>query len=483
MSSHVPKFRSLYASLGVQLTATREEIRRVYKDRAVRMHPDKVPFEQRAAATFAFQALHDAYEYCLSKVGTNYAKPTVEDEEEEGASGATNDGEEAFWCVRDDVPSEYAAAAGGTGYWKEGDSEAPAAWMNWVKACAKAERNERVKKTRFERLWLRTEYLDAYKAFEAWRQKVEDAERVESQAWEMLHAPIQTARNQRGATAHTINPQRISPNINDELCISGDVGNVDNTALAIDDGYDSGTEEKAFWTAYLEESKQNALYLNVEDDHRATPGLCKAYRPSTHRPVTAKKRLEVFMKQVVAIEARGYRCLKDARYHSTHIKERKANQRKLEAAAADEAREPERKKEERVKKRVEYLYGRAKELGPGKFDVRKHPGVRTPALFDDVDVDWREKVEIEGGVEEKGKVEGGEEEMKEVEGFVMLDDEAYFSDEGEGALVRTGEVDVEDEDDGFMVVSTEVRKDDEAVGRGRWGLGAVWGAASSLLGH
>jgi hypothetical protein len=134
MSSHVPNFQSLYVGLGVQLTATREEIRKAYKDRAVRMHPDKVPFEQRAAATFAFQALHDAYEYCLSKVGTNYAKPTVEDEEEEGASGATNDGEEAFWCVRDDVPSEYAAAAGGTGYWKEGDSEAPAAWMNWVKA-------------------------------------------------------------------------------------------------------------------------------------------------------------------------------------------------------------------------------------------------------------------------------------------------------------------------------------------------------------
>jgi hypothetical protein len=80
-----------------------------------------------------------------------------------------------------------------------------------------SEKNERVKKTRFERLWLRTEYLDAYKAFEAWRQKVEDAERVESQAWEMLHAPIQTARNQRGAIAHTINPQHISPNINDGL--------------------------------------------------------------------------------------------------------------------------------------------------------------------------------------------------------------------------------------------------------------------------
>jgi hypothetical protein len=157
------------------------------------------------------------------------------------------------------------------------------------------------------------------------------------------------------------------------------------------------------------------------------------------------------MNQVAVIEARGYRTLKNAHRHSTHIKERKANQRKLEAAAAHEGKEPERKEEERVKKRVEYLYGRAKELGPGKFDIRKHPGVRTPALFDDVDVDWREKVEVEGVAEEKGKVEGAEEVVKEVEGFVMLDDEAYFSGAEEGALVRTGDVDVENEDDGFMV--------------------------------
>ena len=53
---------------------------------------------------------------------------------------------------------------------------------------------------------------------------------------------------------------------------------------------------------------------------------------------------------------------------------------------------PERKEEERLRKRVEYFYGRKKGLGK-RVDVGKHPGVRTPALFEDVDVGngaWRE---------------------------------------------------------------------------------------------
>jgi hypothetical protein len=178
MSSHAPHFLTLYACLGIHLSATRSKIRKAYKDLAVRSHPDKVPLAQRVDATVEFQKLHDAYEYCLGKVGTHCQRPSVEDAEEVEEEGG-GEGEEDFWCSRDDVPAEYAVMAGGISAWKEGDGEAPTAWLNWVKACAKAKRNERVKKTRFERLWLETEYKDAYEAFEAWMQKAEDSARDE----------------------------------------------------------------------------------------------------------------------------------------------------------------------------------------------------------------------------------------------------------------------------------------------------------------
>jgi hypothetical protein len=136
MSSHIPNIQSLYARLDIQLTATRKKMRKADKDLDVRLHPDKVISPERLEATAAFQALHDAYEYCLSKVGTHYAKPIVEEAGEEGTSCA-NEGEEAFWCARDDVPAGYVAMAGGTSSWKESDTEAPKAWINWPRRVRK----------------------------------------------------------------------------------------------------------------------------------------------------------------------------------------------------------------------------------------------------------------------------------------------------------------------------------------------------------
>jgi DnaJ-class molecular chaperone len=77
MFFHVPNFQSLYTHLGVHLTVTCEEIRKAYKDLAMRMHPDRIPNSEHGDVTAAFQALHDAYKYCLSKVGTNYTKPKL----------------------------------------------------------------------------------------------------------------------------------------------------------------------------------------------------------------------------------------------------------------------------------------------------------------------------------------------------------------------------------------------------------------------
>jgi hypothetical protein len=224
--------------------------------------------------------------------------------------------------------------------------------------------------------------------------------------------------------------------------------------------------EEAFWTSYLEESKQNALYLQAEETLTATPGLAKQYRPSTHRPIPASRRLALFNLQVAAIQARGYASPKDEKRHAIHVKWRKANQRKLEAAAAIEAMAPEHREEERVGKRVQYLYGRSGEL-EGKFDVRKHPGVRTPGLFEDVDVGeqaWRERVEVEGMLEEEEEVG----ERKDEEGVDMLEDEGYFSDECQGAVVGMDKgVKSTGEDDGFLVVSAEAGKGDETAGRDR----------------
>jgi hypothetical protein len=131
-------------------------------------------------------------------------------------------------------------------------------------------------------------------------------------------------------------------------------------------------------------------------------------RPSRVR-YCATRRLVLFNTQIAAIESRGYAFPNDAKRHTIHIKWRKANQKKLEAAAKYKEQAPQRKGEEMVGKRVKYLYEKMKVLEE-KFDVRKHPGLRTPALFDAMDVGervWRERIEVEGLGEEVGRIQDG----------------------------------------------------------------------------
>ncbi len=53
---------SLYQVLGVEVDATQEELKRAYRRRAARLHPDKVIHEDRERATQEFQHLCHAFE-------------------------------------------------------------------------------------------------------------------------------------------------------------------------------------------------------------------------------------------------------------------------------------------------------------------------------------------------------------------------------------------------------------------------------------
>jgi len=51
-----------YRVLGVDIDATPEEVRRAFRKKAARIHPDKAPFERRQRATQEFQQLSCAFE-------------------------------------------------------------------------------------------------------------------------------------------------------------------------------------------------------------------------------------------------------------------------------------------------------------------------------------------------------------------------------------------------------------------------------------
>lgn len=80
MAPYKSKFKTPYHCLGIEPTATTDEIRAAYKALAVQLHPDKCEEPRRDEATAHFQELNAAYEACLSKVGTTAHKhATCED--------------------------------------------------------------------------------------------------------------------------------------------------------------------------------------------------------------------------------------------------------------------------------------------------------------------------------------------------------------------------------------------------------------------
>eukprot|EP00548_Thalassiothrix_antarctica_P004847 CAMPEP_0194149964 /NCGR_PEP_ID=MMETSP0152-20130528/40780_1 /TAXON_ID=1049557 /ORGANISM="Thalassiothrix antarctica, Strain L6-D1" /LENGTH=225 /DNA_ID=CAMNT_0038852539 /DNA_START=42 /DNA_END=716 /DNA_ORIENTATION=+ len=58
--------------LGISPCASQEEIKKVFRQRAIKLHPDKVPSEQRNQATRAFRELHEAYEQALEQSSDNF---------------------------------------------------------------------------------------------------------------------------------------------------------------------------------------------------------------------------------------------------------------------------------------------------------------------------------------------------------------------------------------------------------------------------
>ncbi len=54
--------KTFYDTLGVGIDATDEELRRAFRRKAARVHPDKVNAENRERATLEFQQLTNAYE-------------------------------------------------------------------------------------------------------------------------------------------------------------------------------------------------------------------------------------------------------------------------------------------------------------------------------------------------------------------------------------------------------------------------------------